>query len=589
MTQTADLVDVTPLERDERVDLLPRLFGPMLQRERAYAELPEAKRKEADAALAALTTMRFETREALEAVARTLLAAVSPGLANYIPIAMNAAAQALPSARGVLVIYTGGTIGSAPKDREDPESPQVVRPWQELKAASPQLGLLGYPVDAISFREPLDSCNVGPRHWRTMVSIIQQHYADYEGFVILHGTDSMVYTASALSFMLLDLSKPVVLTGAQVAGIVNPRNDAHQNMITAIMLANPRAHGQPIIPEVVVAFGNRIVRGNRAKKMNVVGYQGFDSPNYPALGEAGEFITIDRKQIRSVPETDLQVYDQLDTNVIMLEVFPGMQHSPILSNILQDQQLRGVVLKSYGAGNIPTDPPFLNLFRDFIRRGGVVVNVTSVPEGKVVMGLYETSQVLVDRGLIGGFDLTPEAAMCKLMMLLGTYEKDVTTVKRLMQRSVAGEQTLSLEVTTFPGNSETSAGGSPFVLPKQELQSIEEPERIDKVMLRFTNACLETAGSERATVRLSLDDGSPLGAFRRGKVPEGALVKDDTTGESLAIDLSTHKDRFVAKAAASRGRPLKASQRVGFSVQLEGSAGARFTWQSAELHVYYQD
>ena len=332
---------------------------------------------------------------------------MSPALAGYISIAMDAAVQGLTKARGVLVIYTGGTIGSAPKDREDPESPQVVRPWHELKAAAPQLGLLGYPVDAISFVQPLDSCNVGPRHWRTMAAIIQEQYATYEGFVILHGTDSLVYTASALSFMLVDLAKPVVITGAQVAGIVNPRNDAHQNMITAIMLANPRAHALPVIPEVIVAFGNQISRGNRCKKMDVVGYQGFRSTNYPLLGVAGEFITIERKHIRAPAETDLQIYDRLDTNVIMLEVFPGMQHSPILENILRDEHLRGVVLKSYGAGNIPTDPPFLNLFRDFIRRGGIVVNVTSVPQGEVVMGLYETSQVLLDRGIIGGFDSRP--------------------------------------------------------------------------------------------------------------------------------------------------------------------------------------
>src|SRR5205085_7278662 len=141
---------------------------------------------------------------------------------------------------------------------------------------------------------------------------------------------------------------------------------------------------------------NIVARGNRSKKMNVIGYQGFWSPNYPRLGEAGEFITIDRKQIRPIPQIELEVLDQLDTNVIILEVFPGMQHSPILGNILQDENLRGVVLKSYGAGNIPTDPPFLDLFKRFVDKGGIVVNVTSVPEGEVVMGLYETSKVLLD-------------------------------------------------------------------------------------------------------------------------------------------------------------------------------------------------
>ena len=579
-------VEVTELERDESVGMLERSLAQYLLQERGYLELPLDKQVKVQSVLRSLGSMRFESRDDLQQVAQALLQETARELLPYIPLALDKAASTIRTGKGVLVIYTGGTIGSAPKDPHDMESPQVVRPWNELKNAAPQMDHLGYPIDAISFVQPLDSCNVGPRHWRTMARIIRDNYDEYEGFVILHGTDSMVYTASALSFMLLDLGKPVVLTGSQVAGIVNPRNDAHQNMITSLMLANPRANRLPIIPEVIVAFGNKISRGNRCKKMDVIGYQGFYAPNYPLLGEAGEFITVERKHIRRTPETALQVFDQLDTNVIMLEVFPGMQHSPILANVLKDDNLRGVVLKSYGAGNIPTDPPFLNLFKDFIDRGGIVVNVTSVPQGEVVMGLYETSQVLVDRGLIGGFDITPEAAMAKLMMLLGSYPDDSATVRRLMQQSIAGEQRLSLESSVFPAGGRITVSNPRADTGKAELSSTTEPERIDKVILRFLNARLDPGHGERATIRLALNGETPLGDFRRGRVPAQALVKDEMVGESVVFDLTERKEEFLAKISTGR---IQARQKVSFAVELQGSEGSSFAWDSAELNIYTTD
>ena len=218
-------VPVSELERDERVDELQKLLAKAIVQERGYAELSSDVKADVLTVLKSLGSMRFENKESLVRVARSLLVPIAPQLEQYISIALANASRQLAEVKGVLVIYTGGTIGSAPKDPNDPDSPQVVKPWKELKNASPQLSLLGYPVDAISFIDPLDSCNVGPQHWRTMSKIIQKYYNDYTGFVILHGTDSMVYSASALSFMLVDLNKPIVLTGSQVAGIVNPRND----------------------------------------------------------------------------------------------------------------------------------------------------------------------------------------------------------------------------------------------------------------------------------------------------------------------------------------------------------------------------
>lgn len=582
-------VDVYPLEKDPRVDQLQKYIAIPLKEERGYTGLDAEKRKQVDGILSSIASMRFNTQEELISVTASLLKGVAPQLESYIPMALERATEMLPANKGVLVIYTGGTIGSAPKDPNDPDSPQVVKPWHDLKNAAPQLGTLGYPVDAVAFVEPLDSCNVGPQHWGTMVKIIEENYANYEGFVILHGTDSMVYTASALSFMLFDLAKPVVITGSQVAGIVNARNDAHQNMITAIILANPKANKLPVIPEVIIAFGNKILRGNRSKKLNVIGYQGFGTPNYPELGVAGEFITIERKHIRPVPQTDLQVLGDMDTNVIVVEVFPGMQHSAILENILKDGSLRGVVLKSYGAGNIPTDPKFLKLFKDFIDKNCVVVNVTSVPEGEVVMGLYETSQVLVDRGIIGGFDITPEAALTKLMMLLGNYPDDIDTVKRLMQQSIAGEQRLSLETTTFKGAGTATAGAGSAQVEKGDLASVQEAERIEKVMLRFKNAKLDTGSADRAIIKLLFEgDGAGKGplelSFTRIKA-EGGLAQDTEVGESMMFDLTPYKERFLAKESNAR---IKTQQRVVFAVAIEGD-GASFSWNGAELNIYTAD
>ncbi|MBF0308714.1 MAG: asparaginase [Magnetococcales bacterium] len=584
-------VALTDLEKDDRIDEVMRFFSQTLKQESAFAKLKSEQQEAVSAILQSLTKMRFENIASFQQVASSQLKTIAPELDRYVPIAIDNARGMLSEKQGVLVIYTGGTIGSAPKDPDDPESPQVVKPWKDLKNAGPMLGALGYPVDAVAFVDPLDSCNVGPPHWLAILRIIQANYSKYSGFVVLHGTDSMVYTASALSFMMLDLGKPVVITGSQIAGIVNPRNDAHQNMITAIMLANPEANNLEMIPEVIISFGNIIIRGCRSKKMNVIEYQGFDSPNYPRLGKAGDHIMIERKHLRKAPELDVEFMEDMDTNVIIVEVFPGMQHSPVLANILKDSNLRGVVLKAYGAGNIPTDPPFLNLFRDFIDRGGVVVCTTSCPAGEVVMGLYETSQVLVDRGIIGGFDITPEAALCKLMVLLGKYGNDINSVKKFMQQSMAGEQRLSLETSDLPGKKTLTQGASPIEI-SGNLNSVADPERIDRVMLRFKNARLFSGSTDpdhRVTIKL-FNDGETrehgenfLGAFPRRQVPAGALVQDESTGESLAIDLTLKKHLFLAKQSSARDR---AKQKVRIGIALEGDAGASFAWEDAELNIY---
>ncbi len=578
-----NLVEITALERDDRIDEIQNNFAQALQAESGYTKLSAEQQSKIQTVLDQLKAMRFDSADNFQTIAESLLAPIAPDLTPYIGIALQNARNALPDTPGVLVIYTGGTIGSAPKDPADPDSPQVVKSWKELKSAAPKLGALGYPVDAISFVEPLDSCNVGPAHWGTIAYIVRDHYADYAGFVILHGTDTMPYTASALGFMLQELNKPVVATASQVGGIVNPRNDAHQNMVTAIMLANPLANNLPIIPEVFIAFGNRVIRGVRAKKMDVISFQGFDSPNLPLLGDCGDSIKINRALIRQPSGLPLEVYDQMDTHVITLEMFPGIQDAGVLGSILDNKELKGVVVKAYGAGNIPTQSDFLDLFSTFVKRGGIVVVVTGVPAGEVEMGLYETSQVLLDRDLIGGFDLTAEAALCKLMVLLGTYPNEPETVKQLMQQSLVGEQRLNLMTTKYAGAGQVAAGNAATLSPTP-LDSVEDIDRIERVMLRLKQACLDTAGEESANLSLALHDGSDLGSYKREAV--GAFVQDDAIGESLAIDLTKYRDHFVSRDSGSKmGNKLK----LGFKIAVEGAEDACLSWQDAELNIYVQD
>ena len=577
-----DPVKLSELEKDDRIVEIQRYFPDALRQESGYTKLNTDEKAKVEAALIHLEGTRFENIATFESIAKNILQPV----ANYIDIAINNAKDQLSDQQGVLVIYAGGTIGSAPKDMDDPDSPQAVKSWTELKNASPQLGGLGYPVDAISFVEPLDSCNVGPEHWNAMSSVIKKYYDHYAGFVVLHGTDTMTFTSSALSFVLQELTKPVVVTGSQVAGIVNPRNDAHQNMITAVMLANAKAHKLAVIPEVIIAFGNRILRGCRSKKMNVTNYQGFDSPSYPRLGDCGDHVVIDLKQVKAPSNLPLSVYSEMNTNVIIVEVFPGMQNTDILKNILSMKSLKGVVLKAYGAGNIPTDVSFLNLFKDFVDKGGVVVVVTSVPTGHVDLGLYETSQVLVDRGLISGFDLTPEAALCKLMMLLGSYPNDVQQVKTLMQQSLVGEQRLSLELTQLSGAKELSVGKK-IELQASNLASTEEgAEKIETVLLYFKDVELKCSdNAKKSSINLMLDNQIDLGTFSRENVPSKELVNDDTCGESLAFNLTEYKEHFIGQQSTGR---MGGGKSVNISISLDGES-SHMKWSEVELKIYVQD
>ncbi|MBM3314130.1 asparaginase, partial [candidate division WOR-3 bacterium] len=226
---------------------------------------------------------------------------------------------------GVLVVYTGGTIGSVPRDPTEPRSPLVVVDWEEFRRRTSSLSerlsdgsinrrYIGFNVDACSL-QPVDSCNIGPSNWVDLAQVIADHYDRYEGFVVLHGTDTMVYTASALSFMLENLAKPVVLTGAQLSHLGNVRNDGLQNLLTSLLIANPRYSGLPVVPEVSIFFHDALLRGNRSRKVSSSGFEAFQSPNYPRLAVAGESIVVDRRVVRPVPEGALRLRSRLQPNV----------------------------------------------------------------------------------------------------------------------------------------------------------------------------------------------------------------------------------------------------------------------------------
>ena len=358
-----------------------------------------------------------------------------------------------PSNRGsgVLVVYTGGTIGSMPRDPQDPKTPLVVADWagfrRRTSSLSPQLAdgsvnarYIGFNVDGASL-EPLDSCNIGPDYWVELAHVIEESYDRYEGFVVLHGTDTMVYTASALSFMLEGLGKPVVLTGAQRSHLANVRNDALQNLLTSLLIANPKHSGLPVVPEVSIFFHEELLRGNRSRKVNASGFAAFKSPNYPPLAVAGESIVVDRRVLRSPPAGGLRLRSHIEPNVASVIFFPGIQEASILQDVLSDPRLRGVVLMTYGAGTVPSDSRVLDPIAAAVQRGVVAIAVTQCGGGRVERERYEASTHLLDAGVVSGRDITPEAALVKLMVLLGDPGLDAAGVRRLLAQDTAGELT----------------------------------------------------------------------------------------------------------------------------------------------------
>lgn len=341
------------------------------------------------------------------------------------------------SQSSILLIYTGGTIGMI----ENSETGALESfNFQLLKDNVPELKKLGYAISTIQFDPPVDSSEMGPDSWKKLVEIIATNYPAYDGFVILHGTDTMSYTASALSFMLENLSKPVILTGSQLP-IGMLRTDGKENLITAIEIAAAKENGMPLVPEVCIFFENSLMRGNRTSKYNADNFNAFRSYNYPLLATAGIHIKYDQQQIyHPTARKPLKPHYLLDRNIAILRIFPGL--SPVIvESILNIPDLKGVVMETFGSGNAPGDKWFLDMLKEAVNKGIVIVNVTQCCVGSVEMDRYELGRTLMQAGVISGYDSTTESAVTKLMFLFG-HGLSPKEVKEHMDCSLIGEITV---------------------------------------------------------------------------------------------------------------------------------------------------
>jgi L-asparaginase len=332
----------------------------------------------------------------------------------------------------VMIIYTGGTFGMA----YDSQGVLIPFDFSLILHHLPTLRNLALDLTVVSFNEPVDSSNIEPSHWQMIGQIIFDHYHSQDGFVILHGTDTMSFTASALSFMLQGLAKPVILTGAQLP-IAEPRSDARENLITALEIASAKKDGRPIVPEVCIYFDYVLLRGNRSKKVESMHFDAFESENYPPLAKAGVAIDYNFAVIHQSPEKkELKLRTKFDTSISILKLFPGISQLTVKS-ILNTAGLKSLVLETFGSGNAPSSPWLIQLFKESINKGLIILNISQCPGGMVEQGRYETSKWLKEIGVISGGDMTTEAAITKLMILMG--EQGANKTKELIGKPIAGE------------------------------------------------------------------------------------------------------------------------------------------------------
>lgn len=336
----------------------------------------------------------------------------------------------------ILLIYTGGTIGM----KEDPAI-QALRPFDfsQILEEVPELGKFAYRIDSYTFSPIIDSSDIEPSMWQELVRVIEERYDSYDGFVVLHGTDTMAYSASVVSFMIEGLTKPVIFTGSQLP-IGTPRTDGKENLISSVEIAAAKdADGHALVPEVCIYFDNVLMRGNRASKINSDNFRAFQSPNCPALAEAGISIRYSDRHIRRPASWDARpiFHKELDTRVSILKMHPGITPQ-IVRTILCSSDTRAVIIETYGAGNAPSKEWFLDIVKEASGMGKILLNVTQCMAGSVNMDIYATGKCLKEAGVTNGYDSTTESALGKLFYLLGVF-KDNKSVKYGLERDLRGE------------------------------------------------------------------------------------------------------------------------------------------------------
>jgi L-asparaginase len=334
----------------------------------------------------------------------------------------------------ILIIYTGGTIGMV----NDAKTGVLIPfDFEQIKANVPELARLDYEMSVHSFNPIIDSSNMHPNQWKVLAELIKENYEEFDGFVILHGSDTMSFTASALSFMLKNLAKPVILTGSQLP-IGEIRTDAKENLITALEIAATKNNGKAVVPEVCIYFDNQLFRGNRSIKYNTEKFEAFRSPNYPILAEAGVLLTFFHKEILPVPTEPFYIQTEFDANIGVLKVYPGITEEVVAA--VTKSRVRAIVLETFGSGNTTTDEWFTDALAQAIDNGKIIVDISQCKRGSVQLGMYETSSKLKKMGVVSGYDMTFETAVTKLMYLLAAGISDAE-IRQQMEVSIVGELT----------------------------------------------------------------------------------------------------------------------------------------------------
>ncbi len=351
---------------------------------------------------------------------------------NYKTLTIDTALPSKPKAR-VMIIYTGGTFGMV----RDAQGVLLPFDFSLILEHLPTLRNLFLQITVVSFEHPIDSSDIEPSHWQAIGDIIQKHYDSQDGFVVLHGTDTMAYTASAMGFMLQNLAKPVVFTGAQLP-ISESRSDARENLITALEIASSFRDGKARVPEVCIYFDYELIRGSRSKKVESMHFDAFHSENYPHLAKAGVTIDYNDQAIQQPGTAGLRVLRAFDRSVAVLKLFPGITQETV-AHMVRNPNSKALVIETFGSGNAPSSSWFIRILKEAIEGGLMVLNISQCPGGMVAQGKYETSRGLNEIGVISGGDMTIEAAVTKLMLLLGEYGMEET--RRRIVLPLAGEIT----------------------------------------------------------------------------------------------------------------------------------------------------